>query len=109
MDQYPVGYGKLAAVEGCDPNFLIYRKFAWLHNRILLHLQDELVELEEDLEALDKFEFIEEPTRLFSRRQNNGSDGSERLELLHKIKEKLAEYGELAQTKRKAQSSDLFR
>lgn len=96
MDQYPVGYGKLAAVEDCDPNFLIYRKFGWLRNRALLHLQDELVELEEDLEALDKLDFIEEPTLLFSRRQNSGPEGLERRELLIKLTQKLAEYGELA-------------
>ncbi|KAL8796959.1 MAG: hypothetical protein Q9195_000730 [Heterodermia aff. obscurata] len=37
LDGYPQGYGKVAAIESCDPNFLIYRKFAWLHNRLLLH------------------------------------------------------------------------
>ena len=106
MDHYPVGYGKLAAIEDCDPDFLIYRKFGWLRNCALLHLQDELVELEEDLEALDGFEFVEEPRRLYSRRQNEGPDGIERRELLKQIRSKLAEYGELAQTE-KAQSPDI--
>lgn len=96
VDQYPVGYGKLAAFEDCDPDFLIYRKFGWLRNRTLLYLQDELVELERDLEALDKFDFIERPVKLVSRRQNEGPGGSERRVLLKKIRDKLAEYGELA-------------
>ena len=97
VDQYPVGYGKLAAFGNCDPDFLIYRKFGWLRNRALLFLQDELVQLEDDLEALDSYEFIEAPRRLFSCRQNGGPDGLERRDLHKKIKEKLAEYGELAQ------------
>ena len=56
MNGYSEGYGRLAAFEDCDPNFLIYRKFGWLHNRLLLHLQDELKKLEEDLERLDRWE-----------------------------------------------------
>jgi hypothetical protein len=94
VDQHPVGYGKLAAIEGCDPDFRIYRKFDWLRNNALLYLQDELVELEEDLEALNGYDFTEKPIRLVSRRQNDGPDGLVRRELLTKIREKLAEYGE---------------
>lgn len=94
VDQHPVGYGKLAAFESCDPDFRIYRKFDWLRNNALLYLQDELVELEEDLEALNSYDFTEKPIRLVSRRQNDGPDGLERRELLKKIREKLAEYGE---------------
>ncbi|KAL9121480.1 MAG: hypothetical protein Q9187_001958 [Circinaria calcarea] len=56
MDEYLPGYGKLAAIEDCDPNFLIYRKFGWLHNRVLLHYQDELAEYEEQLEDIDRFD-----------------------------------------------------
>jgi len=108
VDHYIVGYSKLAAVEDCDPHFLIYRKFGWLRNCSLLYLQDQLVELEEDLKALDRYEFIEEPRKLVSRRRNEGPKGIERRELLTKIKEKLAEYGELVQFGYLAQSSDVL-
>ena len=104
MDQHPVGYGKLAAFEGCDPDLLIYRKFTWLRNCSLLYLQDELVELEEDLIALNKYEFVKEPRRLFSRRQNEGPDEIERRELLAKIQAKLIEYGELTRREHRAHS-----
>ena len=97
VDQYIVGYGKLAAVENCDPDFLIYRKFGWLRNCALLYLQDELVELEEDLKALDKFDFENDDRKLVSRRRNDGAKGLGRRELLANIREKLTEYGELAQ------------
>ena len=102
VDQHPVGYGKLAAFEGCDPDLLIYRKFTWLRNCSLLYLQDQLVELEEDLVALDKWEFTKEPRRLYSRRQNDGPDGIERRELLASIEAKLVEYGELTSSEHKA-------
>ena len=93
MDEYPAGYGKLAAIEACEPNFLIYRKFAWLHNRLLLHKQDELGELEQRLEAIDKADSKEDPRRLRSRRRDERvSPQSPRKEVLKEIDEKLESY-----------------
>lgn len=93
MDEYPPGYGKLAAIEGCDPNLLIYRKFAWLHSRLLLHKQDELYELEQNLERLDRDDASLDPRRLKSRRRDeNVSPDSGRKELLKQIDEKLEGY-----------------
>ena len=97
MDDYPPGYGKLAAIEACDPNFLIYRKFAWLHNRLLLQKQDELYELEQSLERLDQSDFAQDPRRLKSRRRDEHvSPSSGRKELLKQIDEKLENYRECA-------------
>ena len=93
MDEYPAGYGKLAAIEACEPNFLIYRKFAWLHSRLLLHKQDELAELEQRLEAIDRADSKEDPRRLRSRRRDERvSPQSPRKELLKEIDEKLEDY-----------------
>lgn len=96
MDGYPQGYGKIAALEACDPNFLIYRKFAWLHNRVLLHRQDELAQLEAELEQLDHYHFREDPRRLISRRRDDTRPKATRKEILKTIDSKLAEYRELA-------------
>lgn len=91
MDDYPEGYGKLAAFIDCDPNFRIYRKFGWLHNRVLLHIQDELQELEEELEMIDAWEAKSgDNVKLASRREDTTPD---RLELIGTIKQKLDEYG----------------
>ncbi|MCJ1268161.1 hypothetical protein MMC22_008047 [Lobaria immixta] len=96
LDEYPVGYGKLAAIVGSDPSFLIYRKFSWLHNRVLLHYQDELAELEYELEALDQDDFQVDDKLLISRRRDDGRlKGSRRKELLKEIDGKLSEYQEL--------------
>lgn len=93
VDEYPVGYGKLAAIVGSDSSFLIYRKFSWLHNRVLLHYQDELAELEFELEALDQDDFKVDDKLLISRRRDDGRlKGSKRKELLKKIDAKLSEY-----------------
>ena len=93
MDEFPQGYGKLAAIEDSDPNFLIYRKFGWLRNRVLLHHQDELAEYEEQLENLDNFEKQNDPRNLISRRRDDATEGSRRRELVSQIEEKLAAYG----------------
>ena len=92
MDEYPEGYGKLAAFVDCDPNFLIYRKFGWLHNRVLLQLQDELQLLEQKLENIDKWEAESgEKVRLISQRSDKTPT---RKNLFTDIKAKLEEYGE---------------
>ena len=75
-----------------DPNFLICRKFGRLHVQVLLHLQDEIAELEEELEDLDKADYKDDYRRLVSRRRDDELSG-ERRELLQKISTKLVEYG----------------
>ena len=96
MDEYPVGYGKIAASEDLDPDFLIYRKFGFLHNYALLYLQDELVEIQEDLERLDRWEFSDgDLKKLISRRRDCAVGDSRRQELVTKAHVKLKQYGEL--------------
>lgn len=92
VDGYPQGYGKVAAFEACDPNLLIYRKFAWLHNRLLLHYQDELVQLEKELEQIDQHHFREDPERLVSRRRDDVSPEPRTKDILKNIDAKLAQY-----------------
>ena len=82
----------LAAILNCDPNFLICRKFGRLHVRVLLHLQDELAELEEEVEDLDQEDYKENERRLTSRRLDDEISG-ERKELLRRVNAKLTEYG----------------
>ena len=92
MDEYPPGYGKIAAIEKCDPNFLILRKFGWLHTRILLHHQDELASMEEELERIDNAQFLTDPVRVVSRRRDDALK-SRRKELICEIEQKLRVYG----------------
>ncbi|CAD6583873.1 MAG: hypothetical protein ASARMPRED_001528 [Alectoria sarmentosa] len=90
VDKYPPGYGRVAAFEDCDPSFSILRKFGWLHSRVLLHLQDELQELEEELESLDSWELSSgDPSRLKSRRLDDERPNALRKALLIKIHEGL--------------------
>lgn len=96
VDDYGRGYSQAAAFEECDPSFLMYRKFAWLHNRVLLHTQDELKQMEERLETLDEWEAENgDPRKLTHRRIDENSPKSPRKELLGQIKAKIAEYDEL--------------
>ena len=94
VDEYPPDYGKVAAFEECDPSFLICRKVGWLHIRVLLHLQDEVQELEEELGYLDKWKLSSGyPLRLRNRRIDYGRPNATRKDLLIKIAAKLGEYG----------------
>ncbi|KAL8803297.1 MAG: hypothetical protein Q9182_003255 [Xanthomendoza sp. 2 TL-2023] len=94
LDRYTVGYPKVAAFENADPNFLIYRKFGWLHNRLLLYLQDELAELEYILNKLDKDTFSDDDDIKLSCRRDDWIHPSSRRDLVKQIAQKLEEYDE---------------
>ena len=106
MDEFPQGYGKVAAFQECDPNFLVYRKFSWLHGRVLLHHQDELAELEDKLEHMDKHE--NDSKKLVSRRRDDAVSDSRRKALLMDIEKKLAVYGTCAKSFLLAACIDVF-
>ena len=94
VNQRQQGYPKVAGFEDCDRTLLIFRKFGWLHVRLLLSLQDELAELETKLKRLDQWEFAEgDYQRLTSRRRDFQQSDSVRRELFEKIKAKAEEYG----------------
>ncbi|KAL8909257.1 MAG: hypothetical protein Q9171_005113 [Xanthocarpia ochracea] len=97
LDQYTVGYPKVAAFENADPSFLIYRKFGWLHNRLLLYLQDELAELEFKLDQLDKATFSDDEDIKLSSRRDDWAGPSKRRDLVRQIAQKLEEYDMVAQ------------
>lgn len=97
MDYHKPGYSKVAAIEDLDADFLVFRKFGWLHNYALLYLQDELVQQQDELERFDRWEHkAGDPTKLVSRRKDQSFHNSRRKELVGKLQAKLAQYGELA-------------
>ena len=93
VDQF-FGYGKIAAFQDCDPNFLQFRKFGWLRNNVLLVLQEELQELERDLEEYFQAGWLNgNRERLKSRQIDRDFPDSEWMETVTKVKSKLEEYG----------------
>ena len=95
MDDYDPGYGKVAAIEDLDGDFLVLRKFGWLHNYALLYLQDELVEQQDEIKSFDRWESRNgDPIKLVSRRKDHAFRDSRRKELLGKLQVTLAQYGE---------------
>ena len=53
VNKQSVRYEMLTAVLDCDSNFLICCKYKGFHVQVLLHLQNELMKLEEKLENLN--------------------------------------------------------
>lgn len=96
LDDYKPGYGKVAAIEDLDADFLVFRKFGWLHNYALLYLQDELAQQEDELESFDTWEHEKgNPTKLVSRRIDQSFHDSRRKELVDKLHVTLKQYDEL--------------
>ena len=79
---------------------MIYRRFGYIHARLLMHRQDELRELEDELEEMDKRDAKSEErkTCLQSRDVDEHSGaaiagGKSRSSLLDQIEEKAMKYG----------------
>jgi hypothetical protein len=101
LSGYELLAAKLAGSLGGPPVKPIYRRFAALGHRLMLHLQDELSELEDQLKALDAADTQsrQHPNGIFpaSRRQespNPNAPPSQRTELLGRIGYKICQYRE---------------
>lgn len=97
VDDHPKGYPQLAAFIDSDSNFLMCRRFGFLHSRVLLYRQDELTDLENKLIDMDGLDKDELPLALTSRKIDDGRDDIEeqytRKTLINTIDQKLKEYG----------------
>ena len=93
MEDHPEGYPRLASYVNSDPNFTIYRRFGYLHNRVLLYRQDELCVLQERLEKLDDEDQEKEPKNLKSRERDEKYNSTARRDLIFEIDAKLNVYG----------------
>lgn len=95
VEDHPEGYPQLAAFANSDDNFLMCRRFGYLHSRVLLYRQDELSQLENRLLQIDKFDQKDNPEVLKSRMLDDNDDDPEfsRKVLFQKIDEKLRDYG----------------
>lgn len=89
VENYPPGYPRYAALISSDSSFNVCRRFLRLRARLLLYKQDNIVQLEKELDKLDR----EEPRLLFLgnyRRDRN----NERAKVVEQIGVELAKYGE---------------
>lgn len=95
----PRGYPRMAAFLDSDDCFSVYRRFGFLHARLLLHKQDELRVLEEDLRDMDDRDAGKKATKdfLMSRAKDDLRrdlpENLKRKTLLAEIEKKTLEYG----------------
>ena len=104
MEHCPLGYSRLAAFLDSDDNFMIYRRFGFLHARILLQKQDELRELEEAIDTIDKEDASLDrgtdktrkclKSRIKEERREDTQMRQTRKELLRSAEDKVREYGD---------------
>ncbi|KAI4276507.1 MAG: hypothetical protein LQ337_002436 [Flavoplaca oasis] len=96
IDDHPKGYPKLAAFMNSSDNFLMSRRFSFLHSRVLLHRQDELAQLEKALIAMDDEDQELDQLSLESRRRDDQRpEEPSRKSLMTKIDNKLRDYDDL--------------
>ena len=78
-----------------DINTRLYRQFDWERSRLLLHKQDRIAELSDELKALDKAEDSSRSPRVYSRRHDEKEAPCTRLHLLQRFGTELKEYDDL--------------
>ena len=93
LDSSPRGYPMLAAYVDSDTNFNIFRRFGYLRNRVMLHAQAELTQLERQLERLDKADQKSNEQALRSVQRDDSRNEPKRKKLLEEIETKLKAYG----------------
>ena len=99
----PPGYPRLAALQSNDAAYFQYRRFSYLHGRVLSEAQFDLENLERELNALDEYHNIGDPERLrsFDYDRSTARDADEhvahrsRSQILGDLREKLFAYGTL--------------
>lgn len=107
LAEYPDGYPQYAAFVNTDSNFRIYRRFGTLRNRVMIHLQFEIAELEKELDKLDELDnTADRRRRLSSIRFDKAQNDSRRKELIEEIEAKLEKYDALLARERESLSMD---
>ncbi|MCJ1382307.1 hypothetical protein MMC17_005420 [Xylographa soralifera] len=101
LEEYPMGYPRVSCYLDSDDAFMIYRRFGLLQSRLLLHKQDELRKMEEELLTMDtrddKTEEGQDLLRCWSRdRKRVSCNGKEtRKQLMGRIEKASFEYGQI--------------
>ncbi|KAI1399457.1 hypothetical protein F4819DRAFT_415797 [Hypoxylon fuscum] len=96
IETFPRGYPSLSAFLSSDRDFSMFRCFARLQARMLLHKQDELADLEQKLDELDRAESAANPFHLTTNRR--GDANPERQALLGVVEGKLKDYNTLLES-----------
>lgn len=97
VEPSPPGYSQLAAFLSSERSFSIYRGFDYLHSRVILNLQAEIVALERELDDKDELDQANGRTAILQNRTKDikSSQGEERPRerILDEIRQKLVQYG----------------
>lgn len=96
VENHPRGYPRLAAFIDSGVDRRIYRRFGYIRNYLLLHRQDEISVLEEEIIALDREHENNDPYHLCLRRYDEEDPQEmQRIELMSRLNKMLKEYDEL--------------
>ncbi|MCJ1392225.1 hypothetical protein MMC18_005092 [Xylographa bjoerkii] len=101
LENSPMGFPYVATFLDSEDSFMIYRRFGFLHARLLLNKQDELRVLERDLRELDHADSLDEETQIFLRVRTKDEKRDprpgypSRKALFTVIEQKALEYGRL--------------
>ena len=91
-----IGYPGFASFISSDDDLVYFRKFGTLHSRVLLTLQDDIVQLEQALDELDRKAITMQLDRHNGSFRQDCLHFQERTALISNIHQKLKEYSEFS-------------
>ncbi|KAF8853600.1 hypothetical protein BDZ45DRAFT_69975 [Acephala macrosclerotiorum] len=98
LERCEEGYPYLATFLDSDENFMIYRRFGFIHARLLLQKQDELRIMEEELDRMDRRDKFQNTKALQCRMEDverQDQIGETRQALLARMENTILRYDEL--------------
>lgn len=87
---YPPGAPSAAALQSSRKEFLIFRRFGYLRNRMLLRLQQQIGRLEEDLYTMDLIASRESSSGLVLDNLEPGLDDHQRAKVFKDLHDKIS-------------------
>ncbi|KAI4236950.1 MAG: hypothetical protein L6R40_006002 [Gallowayella cf. fulva] len=101
LETFPVGFPRVACFLDSDDSFMLFKRFGIVFSRLLLNKQDEIREMEDELQGMDKT-YEANGCEEYLRSRNEGDRKTitsswtrTRPELLEKLETKILQYSEL--------------
>lgn len=114
VETFPVGFPRVACFLDSDDSFMLFKRFGIVFSRLLLNKQDEIREMEDELQGMDKT-YEANGCEEYLRSRNEGDRKTitsswtrTRPELLEKLETKILQYCILSTLDRLRSHTDLW-
>ncbi|KAL8840065.1 MAG: hypothetical protein Q9176_004087 [Flavoplaca citrina] len=104
LEDFPKGFPRVSCFLDSDESFMLFKRFGIVFARLLLNKQDEIRQMEDELQGMDKMDFVGDKHEYLLSRDEDvkrepstipGCWSQTRPQLLEKLEKKIMEYSDL--------------